>query len=50
MEEEYECGKPCPFDSQCNECGEYWDRMIDEGLWNESKKEWTDKAVKMWML
>lgn len=41
--EETECGKPCSPQSRCEECSAYWDRMIQEGLWDPDKG-WTDKG------
>lgn len=37
-----ECGKPCNPKNPCEECEEYWDRMIKEGYWDE--RGWTKKG------
>lgn len=37
-----ECGKPCHPDSGCPACADYWQRMINEGFWDERRKLWTD--------
>jgi hypothetical protein len=38
------CGRPCPPDHQCEECAEYWQRMVSEGLW-DPERGWTDKTM-----
>jgi len=47
--DETECGKPCPPDNPCDECAEYWQRMIHEGYWDKDKHEWTAKGMKEMM-
>lgn len=37
------CGCPCNPDSPCDECAPYWQRMIEEGVWDEEKHQWTEK-------
>ncbi len=29
---------------ECETCAEYWQRMIDEGLWDNERKQWTAKG------
>ena len=45
-EEERECGKPCDPDEACDECADYWQRMVAEGLWDSARHRWTDKGWK----
>jgi hypothetical protein len=40
------CGDPCPADHACPGCAPYWRRMVDEGLWDPDKSEWTEKAIR----
>jgi hypothetical protein len=40
------CGRPCSYDRQCDACSAYWERVVDEGLWDPVARCWTDKAVK----
>ncbi|KKM61354.1 hypothetical protein LCGC14_1532600 [marine sediment metagenome] len=40
------CHQPCHPDSGCDECIDYWQRMINEGFWDN--QGWTDKAWKEW--
>lgn len=41
---ESQCGKPCDPESGCEECKEYWERMVREGLWNREEHKWTEKS------
>lgn len=43
-----ECEEPCPASNPCQECEEYWNRMVMEGLWEEGEG-WTDEALREWM-
>lgn len=43
-EEESTCGRPCDPNSPCDECADYWNRMVTEGYWNRDKHQWTDKG------
>lgn len=47
-EEKRECGEPCPYDQACEECRDYWERMIHEAFW-QPEAGWTDKAFKQWV-
>lgn len=38
------CGQPCSPDCACDECADYWQRMVDEGLWDKERHKWTDKG------
>ena len=42
--DESECQNPCHPNSACDECAEYWHRMVDEGYWSRDEKRWTDKG------
>lgn len=44
-EEITHCQKPCPPQHSCLSCQAYWQRMKDDGYW-EDGKGWTDKALK----
>lgn len=39
------CGKPCPAEHFCEECREYWMRMVADGMWDPIRGEWTEKAI-----
>jgi hypothetical protein len=41
-----ECGSPCPYESQCEACEPYWQRMIDEGLFKPGEG-WALHAIRM---
>lgn len=41
--DECSCGHPCPPDASCEECALYWQRMEDEGLWQNG--QWTNKGM-----
>ena len=43
-DEETACRKPCDPNAGCEECAEYWERMIREGFWNMERHEWTSKG------
>jgi len=38
------CDRPCHPDAHCDECTEYWQRMIREGYWDNERHMWTDKG------
>ena len=40
-----ECGGPCSFNLPCDECREYWDRMVSDGLFDPVRLLWTNKAI-----
>ena len=42
--EESSCERPCDPDNACDECAEYWQRMIREGYWDKDRHRWTDKG------
>ena len=42
--EESSCERPCDPDNACDECAEYWQRMIREGYWDKDRQRWTDKG------
>lgn len=42
--DESECQCPCDPDSGCEHCADYWQRMVDEGLWDMDRHEWTQKG------
>lgn len=48
LDNEQECGKPCPPNASCPNCEIYWDRMRQEGFWRDTKG-WTDKAMREWL-
>ena len=39
-----ECGRPCPPYSVCEDCDDYWTRMVEEGYWRNGR--WTEKGWK----
>ena len=41
---ETECGQPCDPDADCDECANYWQRMVREGLWDARRHRWTEKG------
>lgn len=43
-EDESTCGQPCSPNSACDECVDYWQRMVNEGLWDREQHRWTDKG------
>ncbi len=43
------CGGPCPEFDRCPVCDAYWTRMVDDGLWEPDRHEWTDTAVREWL-
>ena len=45
-EDESACWQPCHPDSDCEECAEYWHRMVTEGYWNKERREWTGKGMR----
>lgn len=45
--EEESCRSPCPYETRCAACEAYWQRMVDEGLW-EPRVGWTSKTFKEW--
>lgn len=38
------CGQPCDPNAPCDECADYWNRMVDAGYWNVEHHRWTDKG------
>ena len=44
-EDKENCGMPCDPNDACEECEAYWQRMIDEGFWDEEKHCWTDAGM-----
>ena len=42
--EESKCGKPCDPVNYCDECSDYWNRMILEGFWDQKHHRWTNKG------
>lgn len=44
IEEESTCGRPCDPQAPCDECDEYWQRMMHEGYWDNRRRQWTDKG------
>ncbi len=46
-EEESVCRLPCDSDTGCPECSTtYWQRMVEEGYWDNNEHKWTDKGWK----
>lgn len=43
-DEENECRKPCDPAVGCPFCADYWQRMVNEGLWDMDRHRWTDKG------
>lgn len=41
---EENCQTPCDPDIGCPNCAGYWQRMIDEGFWDDRLHKWTDKG------
>jgi len=41
-----ECEQPCHPGNDCQFCAEYWERMKDQGFWEDG--QWTDKAFREW--
>jgi len=41
-----ECLEPCTPSDPCEDCGPYWERMVNEGFWDPIKQEWTDSGVR----
>ncbi len=39
------CKKPCPTQQPCLSCQAYWQKMREEGYW-EDGRGWTNKALK----
>jgi hypothetical protein len=39
-----ECEAPCEYPG-CEECAEYWHRMVEQGLWIPGNG-WADKALR----
>ena len=48
-DEHHSCENPCDYNLICPLCSDYWDRMVDEGLWNVERHEWTNKGYKEFM-
>ena len=44
QDEEFNCGEPCSPNAPCDECDNYWQRMVNEGLWDMEQHRWTDKG------
>ena len=44
-DEDQECREPCPSHDPCDECAEYWQRMRDEGYWDDMHG-WMDKGMR----
>jgi hypothetical protein len=45
-DDELTCRHPCHPSAGCGECADYWQRMINEGFWDESREEWTSKGMR----
>lgn len=45
MDDEDECGKPCPYEHQCEACAAYWQRVVDEGLYQPGVG-WSAEALR----
>ena len=43
-EDEQACKKPCDPDSHCEECADYWQRMVAEEFWDRANHRWTNKG------
>lgn len=37
---------PCPAEARCPRCHPYWQRMRDEGFWDDDEG-WTEKATNL---
>jgi predicted TIM-barrel fold metal-dependent hydrolase len=40
------CGRPCPYESVCEHCVEYWDRMVKIGFWDPQRMQWSQQALR----
>ena len=45
-DEHHSCETPCDYNLRCSLCGDYWDRMVDEGFWSVERREWTNKGLR----
>jgi hypothetical protein len=45
MSEDRKCGHPCGPNNPCDECADYWARMIREGYWDDVLHQWTRKGI-----
>lgn len=39
------CGGPCSYSLPCDDCREYWERVVSEGLFDPVRLLWTNKAI-----
>lgn len=40
------CREPCDPDTGCPQCAGYWERMVNEGLWDWERHKWTEAGWK----
>ena len=37
------CREPCDPDTGCPRCNGYWERMVNEGVWDKERRhQWTE--------
>lgn len=44
--DEDSCWEPCDPDAGCPRCDGYWERMVNEGLWDREQHKWTEAGWK----
>ena len=44
VETESDCRQPCDPNVGCGECADYWQRMINQGFWDQTRQRWTEKG------
>jgi hypothetical protein len=43
-DDESQCRNPCDPTDNCPECADYWERMRQEGFWDEHAHRWTERG------
>jgi hypothetical protein len=44
-DEAEQCGAPCSYEGRCGQCDPYWQRVIEEGLY-EPGVGWTERGIR----